>query len=67
MTRAVASLLSLHARRVNPPPHLRYPWQRVPNEVRRGAKVVDPEAFAKAMDAACPVDSFTATSFNKEA
>ena len=67
MTRHVSSLLSLHHQRVTRPPHLRYPWQKVPRDQRRGAAIVDPEAFAKAIDAACPVDSFTATSFNQEA
>jgi hypothetical protein len=65
-TRSIAQLAS---RMCAPVAHLSYHWQR-PRESRQrplGARVVDPEAFHRALDNALAYDAFNATHYHKEA
>lgn len=64
----IRSLCAITARRMSPPAHLSYHWQRPAHDRKRllGAGIIDPDAFQRAMDAAMPADSFDATHFAKE-
>jgi hypothetical protein len=69
MPPSLASSHSIQVRRTaGIPSHLRYWWQRPASkrDKQLGAKIIDPEAFRRALDAALPVDSFTSTAFPQE-
>lgn len=66
--RHLSSILSLAVRRMSPPAHLAYPWQRPAHKRNRplGAAIVDPIAWDKAWREAMPADQFTSTTYAKE-